>query len=116
MSGIVSSVRGFQRVVIWRDCQTFEEVIRPVLNEVPWIERDNVQVVGGIGGFLVGCSDVIVLVADAAVVLDVEVEFGKVEVGAEDSNLAIVVDGDPLFVDEWDAVVVERARYVPFSP
>ena len=74
------------------------------------------QIVGGIGGFLDGCSDVIVLVADAAVVFDVEVEFGKVEVGAKDSNLAIVVDGDPLLVNERDAVVVERACYVPFAP
>ena len=73
------------------------------------------QIVGGIGGFLVGCSDIVVLVADAAVVFDVEVEFGKVEVGAKDSNLAIVVDADPLLVDEWDAVVIERARYVTFS-
>jgi hypothetical protein len=102
--------------VIWRNWQALEKVIGPVLNKVPWIERDNVQIVGGIGGFLDGCSDVIVLVADAAVVFDVEVEFGKVEVGAKDSNLAIVVDADPLLVDEWDAVVVERARYVPFSP
>jgi len=75
-----------------------------------------VQIVGGIGGFLDGSSDVIVLVADAAVAFDVEVEFGKVEVGAKDSNLAIVVDADPLLVDEWDAVVVERTRYVPFAP
>jgi hypothetical protein len=86
------------------------------LNKVPGIERDNVQVVGGIGGFLDGSSDVIVLIANAAVVLDVEVEFGKIEVGAKGSNLAIVFDGDPWFVDEWDAVIVECARYMFFAP
>ena len=74
------------------------------------------QIVGGVGGFLDSSSDVIVLVANAAVVLDIKVEFGKVEVGAEGSVFAIVVDGDPWFVHEWDAVVVERARYVTFAP
>jgi hypothetical protein len=75
-----------------------------------------VQVVGGVGGFLDGSSDVIVLVANAAVVLDIEVEFGKVKVGAKGSGLAIVVDGDSLLVDERDAIVVERARYVTLAP
>ena len=116
LNGGVSSVSDFQRVMIWREWQTFEEVIGPVFNEVPRVERDDVQVVDGIGGFLDGSSDVIVLVANATVVFDIEVEFGKVEVWAERSCLAIVVDGDLLLVDERNAVVVERARYVPFAP
>jgi len=50
------------------------------------------------------------LVANAAVILDVKVEFRKVKVRAKGSDSVVVSDGDLWFVYERDAVVVERVR------
>jgi len=88
-----------------------QEVFGPALDEIPGVDGQDIEIVGGVQGLLLGYSKVVFSVANAAVVFDVEVEFWQVEVWAERSSLAVVVNRDLHLVDEWDLVLIECGRY-----
>ena len=92
-----------------------QKVLGPALDEIPGVDGQDIEIVGGVQGLLLGYSKVVFSVANAAVVFDVEVKFWQVEVWAERSRLAVVVDRDPHLVDEWNSVLIECGRYLSFA-
>ena len=87
----------------------------PALAHVPWVHRQDVELILLVDSQLVLCSSVVLLVSVDSEVLD-QHPVRKSEVRVPQADLPAVQDGGRLLIYERQAVFVEQCPYPVFTP
>ena len=91
------------------------EVVGPGVGEVVGVDGDDFEAAGFVGGGFFKDAAVVVRVAGASVVFDVEAVVGQKKVGVPQAGFAVLGDGGGWFVVVLEAVAVEEVCDALFS-